>query len=887
MSRFNAASTCAAFAAVLATNAAAQTPQFADLHRMLPWNGSVSSILSGDVDGDGDVDAFLALEAAYPLPGPTIHLFLNQGTGSFVDAPAQVPAAPTAGTPSARGDLDGDGDLDVLASGASLAEPIRLWLNGGSGTFTLTTGQVVAPPFLPRQIALGDLDGDGDLDALAANDGPETLLLNDGAGSLADASGLVPPATDDSLSVALGDLDGDGDLDALVGNAPCFSFIPAPDRLLLNDGSGGFSDASAQLPPTINDGAARSISFGDLDGDGDLDAAIGKVQCGYPIPVSSADTSIYWNNGVASFTSTILGSEGGVTTTVSTGDADGDGDLDVLAQGGSDCATESYCTYGSCVLYRNAGGGVFLPPAAFTGTSGANGGMAAADVDGDSDVDVLAGNFGRQTRLYLNDGAGTFFDVSGAAPDDSVFPWAQIPARALGVGDLDGDGDVDAVTTHDQWPPPSAVRLYRNYGTGLFANNPPEVLPFFALGTSIALGDLDGDADPDVLVGRGFGCTPDAPLLLLNTGAGTFLDGSGQLPPGSFNTGDVALGDVDGDGDLDALIGTSGYPPYSTCVPPPDRLYLNNGSAVFTDATGNLPAFSDVTVAVALADVDGDGDLDAFLANDGQPSRLYANDGTGVFSDATAQVPAGVLNPSDLAAGDVEGDGDVDLLIGDASGLATDLLYLNDGTGSFSDASGQVFQTPGATNSLALGDADADGDLDAYVGIVGPDRLLLNDGSGYFADSSSGIPFGGSSSRQATWADADSDGDSDVLLLDGTSVPRLRVLSNLSRQLTRRAVPRVGKPLTLDLYGPAWGAWFLAASPGAGVLPFPPLGTLRLDPAVLVFLLGGLLDGQGRAAPTFLVPAVPALVGGTIYWQALVVGPARLTNLEKTTFTNL
>ncbi|HKB17087.1 MAG TPA: hypothetical protein VKF62_13555, partial [Planctomycetota bacterium] len=108
-----------------------------------------------------------------------------------------------------------------------------------------------------------------------------------------------------------------------------------------------------------------------------------------------------------------------------------------------------------------------------------------------------------------------------------------------------------------------------------------------------------------------------------------------------------------------------------------------------------------------------------------------------------------------------------------------------------------------------------------------------------------------------------------------------------ARQLTRRAIPRVGKPLTLDLYGPAWGAWFLAASPGTGNVPLPPLGTLRLDPTVLIFLLGGLLDGQGRAGPTFPVPAVPALVGATMFWQALVVGPARFTNLEKTTFTNL
>ncbi|MCI0586491.1 MAG: FG-GAP-like repeat-containing protein, partial [Planctomycetes bacterium] len=107
-----------------------------------------------------------------------------------------------------------------------------------------------------------------------------------------------------------------------------------------------------------------------------------------------------------------------------------------------------------------------------------------------------------------------------------------------------------------------------------------------------------------------------------------------MLPADADGTMAVALGDVDGDGDLDAFVGNA--------FGQQNRLYLNGGSGVFTDVTAtNLPALIDDTGAVALGDVDGDGDLDAFVGNglafggSGQ-NRLYLNGGTGVFTDVTA-----------------------------------------------------------------------------------------------------------------------------------------------------------------------------------------------------------------------------------------------------------
>ena len=144
-----------------------------------------------------------------------------------------------------------------------------------------------------------------------------------------------------------------------------------------------------------------------------------------------------------------------------------------------------------------------------------------------------------------------------------------------------------------------------------------------------------------------------------------------------------------------------------------------------------------------------------------------------------------------------------------------------------------------------------------------------------------------------TWSlapgDLDSDGDMDIVLGNGIVAATQRecntVYINTLRQLSRRANPRIGKPLIFDIQGPRGGAWRLAASWQRNWYP-APAGILMINVSSAVIDVTGSLGPDGTASRTFQVPQIPSLVGRSLYWQVLVAPPAKLTNLEITTFTD-
>lgn len=399
-------------------------------------------------------------------------------------------------------------------------------------------------------LAWVDLDRDGDLDLLLLDGGPleseprrtaaprSRLLRNDGRGGFTDVtdeSGIVLP--DYAMGCAVGDVDGDGDPDLFVS---CFG----RDRLLLNEGGLRFRDGT-EAAGLGDEGWGASAAFADLDGDGDLDLFVTR----------------YLDFTVATHRECSLGR--GIPTYCSPAAYDGVPDL----------------------LYRNDGAGRFEEVGATVGVGARSGrglGVWLGDLDGDLDVDIYVANDGEENALFRNRGDGTFEDdslISGAGYDANG---AAEAGMGIAAGDVDGDARVDLLVTHLS---SETNTLYLAEGGGFYRDATrarglaAPSLPMTGFGTALA--DFDRDGHLDLVVANGhvidniheFGDLFDYRQRdqLFRGGPTRFEEPagwlSGDLLPGVGRG--LAVGDADGDGDLDWLV--------SQCDGPA-VLYRSNGA---------------------------------------------------------------------------------------------------------------------------------------------------------------------------------------------------------------------------------------------------------------------------------------------------------------------
>ncbi len=351
--------------------------------------------------------------------------------------------------------------------------------------------------------------------------------------------------------------------------------------------------------------------------------------------------------------------------------------------------------------------------------------VAIGDLDGDGKPDLVVANSSSNTvSVFRNTSTtGSLTAASFAAKVD--FATGSLPG-GVAIGDLDGDGKPDLVVTYQG--PPDMVSVLRNtstIGSITTASFAPKV--DFATGSvsgGVAIGDLDGDGKPDLVVANSFSSTVS---VFRNTSISGSITTASFAPKVDFATGSggygVSIGDLDGDGKPELVVANSFGSTVSVFrnISTSGSLTTASFAAKVDFTTGSLP------LGVAIGDLDGDGKPDLVVTNTGSATVSVLRNTSTSAGITTSSFAAKVdfttgFNPRSVAIGDLDGDGKLDIAVTNYSSTVSVLRNTSTGggitTGSF--ATKVDFATGRNSNSVAIGDLDGDGR---------PDMAVVNDGS--------------------------------------------------------------------------------------------------------------------------------------------------------------
>ncbi|HET9741545.1 MAG TPA: FG-GAP-like repeat-containing protein [Terriglobales bacterium] len=627
-------------------------------------------------------------------------------------------------------DFNNDGRPDVVVVSAptsTATATIQVLLTQTDGS--LGTPIVTQATANLSAVAVGDFNHDGKQDLAVTDSVLNTVTIYLGKGDGTFTQGATYPTGLTPVAIVAEDVDGNSQLDLLVAN-----FGDGTYNVFLGGGNGTFTASSAHAADVKN---PNGIAVADLDGDGRPDLVVTGNDNDFSVARGNGDGTFQFGINSLLFNTTQPDS-------IAIGDLDGDGHPDLVLT-----------TSENIVVLKGNGDLTFQNPVFYTAQADVAG-IVLADVNGDKKLDIVVTNeFSNSFSVLLNNGNGTFSSAMNYAAGGLPTSIAAAGITGNALPDLVVLNSLDSGTSGD-------VEVFNNLGNGVFtAGIPDEFFSGNALGgiVDVALADFNHDELPDAAVLDG---ASRVNILLNSGGYGFSLRSVVGLTEACSS---LVAGDVNGDGNIDLVVagGTHYF------------VFLGNGDGTFTaPLVASLPQNANGVHAMALADFNHDQTLDLVLGNTtttGTDIAVLLGTGNGTFGTASPQAVSGF--PYALVTGDFNGDGNQDIAVA-ATNAVSVLLGVGDGT--FQAAAPYAYA--GAVDtalSIRTADLNSDGHPDLVVSTFKNSvkqqnefEVFLGKADGSF-QSAAEYPVTAISTITAV-GDFDADGNLDIAATDGNKI---------------------------------------------------------------------------------------------------------------------
>ena len=735
--------------------------QFGPEQMMLQFENTASqgftSFHVGDLDGDGDIDVLSSFETENKM----VWYPNEDGLGNFVEEIEIISAAEEVRQIYAS-DLDGDGDLDILIA---TDDDVLAWLENEDGMGNFSSLKMISST-ADRITSLytSDLDGDGDEDVLYASEGDDVIVWyknEDGLGNFGMGQTIEQSS---ALNVSTFDIDNDGDQD-IFANTGFGEVIWYKNE----DGLGSFG-----VEQIMASDIGLTLSS-DLDGDGQMDI----------LSVNRITNAITWqkNEGATFNNSLEIAIPDKPLELVIAIDLDNDGDQDVVAFSEEISSTNNKEIY----WYINQDGmGNFEEQQTIYSTFHPSSFFIKADLDGDGDEDFLTGSSTENIFGWFKNvqGASTFLQFN------RINPPMDLSANFAKAEDIDNDGILDLVFASNHRLHTALNLVPDNFYNFDFQSN---LINTFGTGKNTVLEDMDNDGDKDLVTAISFSDN-DTKLVWLEYDINSnkyinqhIIRGYTLSRDLELSIEQIELKDIDGDGDLDIFTIRRTVNSVNETFFWLDIFFNEDGSNSF-EVVSNIGGGSPHPREFEFVDMDADNDLDLLIAseighdeyNDHDDSILWIEneDGLGTYDDEH-EIDF-LEEPSSIAYGDVNGDDIADIVVGTKSEIVC--YYGEIGIAEFNGPH-YIATENIKTVFLFLEDIDEDNDLDILVVSNDSDEKKISlfkneDGAGGFGaeqilDYLDRIPY------TVDLIDLDKDGLLDILFAGGD---RISWYQNISKK---------------------------------------------------------------------------------------------------------